>query len=381
MTTPTDAIIVLYMKTTIKIKLLPTKSQERSLRETMKRFNAACDFISEFAFENKCFKHFDIHKEIYYEIREKFKLSSQMTVRALAKVGDSYKAEKEHQHSFRPFSAVIYDNRILKYKGIECVSIWTVDGRLNVAMHLGGYQATRIDRRKGESDLILVDGVFYLVAVIDTPEEPPIDPKDFLGVDMGIVNIVVDSDGESFSGAAIERNRQRQLKLRGSLQKRGSRSAKRHLKRLGRKEARFRADINHCISKKLVKKAKDTVRGIAVEDLTHIRKQTTVRKSVRAKHTSWSFFQLRSFIEYKGLRDGIPVIAVNPRYTSQQCSQCGCTSKANRRSQSEFLCIQCGFSLNADYNAAINIASRASVNTPIVAPKGSYKPMALAVGC
>ena len=368
------------MKITLKVKLLPNKSQERSLHETMKQFNAACDELSVYVFENKCFSKYDLQKVCYYDIRDKFGLSAQMTVRAICKVCDSYKTNKQHQHRFKPLGAVTYDDRILRYKGIKAVSIWTVDGRLDVLMHIAGYQAARIDRRKGQSDLVLIDGIFYLLATIDTPELPQIDPDGFIGVDMGIVNIAVDSDGEIFSGFAIEQSRQSRLRLRGSLQKRGSRSAKRHLKKLHRKEARFRSDVNHCISKKLVQKAKDTTRGIAVEDLTHIHKRTTVRKSERARHTNWSFFQLRSFIEYKGLIAGIPVVAVNPRYTSQQCSCCGHTAKSNRRSQSEFRCIQCGFSLNADYNAAINIASRASVNTPIVAPTGSYKPMALAVG-
>ncbi|MFB3131144.1 MAG: RNA-guided endonuclease InsQ/TnpB family protein [Rhodothermales bacterium] len=120
------------------------------------------------------------------------------------------------------------------------------------------------------------------------------------------------------------------------------------------------------ISKWLVEKAKDTGCAIALEELSGIRKRTTVRKSQRARHHSWSFFQLRSFIEYKAKRAGVPVVLVDPRNTSRTCSACGHCEKKNRKSQSEFVCRACGHSMNADWNAALNIGARGAFNLPMV---------------
>ena len=126
-------------------------------------------------------------------------------------------------------------------------------------------------------------------------------------------------------------------------------------------------DTNHCISKKLVAKAKDTNRAIALEDLRGIRQRVTVRRSQRATLHSWAFFQLRSFVTYKAKGAGVPVFLVDPRNTSRTCPACGHVDKANRLSQSKFSCVVCGFAGLADQIAAINIGRRAAVNPPIVA--------------
>lgn len=110
------------------------------------------------------------------------------------------------------------------------------------------------------------------------------------------------------------------------------------------------------MSKRIVATAKDTQRGIGIEDLGGIRARMTVRRPQRATMHSWAFFQLRSFLTYKARLAGVPLVAVDPRNTSRTCSACGHCASANRKSQSLFCCVVCGFSLNADHNAAINIA-------------------------
>lgn len=147
----------------------------------------------------------------------------------------------------------------------------------------------------------------------------------------------------------------------------GTKSAKRHLKKLSGKERRFHRDVNHCVSGRLVAKAKGTGRAIALEDLKGIRNQTTVRRAQRSRHHTWTFRQLRSFIEYKAALSGVPVILVDPRGTSHICPECGHNEKGNRVSRNEFRCVRCGFAGPADHVAAINIAARAAVNQPMVA--------------
>ncbi|MFO1433281.1 MAG: transposase [Candidatus Competibacteraceae bacterium] len=160
------------------------------------------------------------------------------------------------------------------------------------------------------------------------------------------------------------------------------------LRGLSRKEKRYRKDTNHVISKRLVGKAKDTGRGIALEELKGIRDRTTVRKSDRAKHSGWAFYQLQHFIVYKAAIAGVLVVFIDPYYTSRQCSVCGHAHKSNRKSQAEFLCVSCGHQANADENAALVIAQRAELchavhrSPPRPAGRGerSYKPLPLGRG-
>ena len=202
------------------------------------------------------------------------------------------------------------------------------------------------------------------VKLLPTPEQ--IEVGEALGVDLGIVNIATDSDGEVYSGAQINGLRKRHARLRAKLQHKGTKSAKRLLKKRTRRERRFAQDVNHVIAKRIVEKAEGTGRAIALEDLSGIRDRTTVRKRQRRQHHSWAFHDLRQKIEYKASLAGIPVILVDPRNTSRTCPICGCVEKRNRPNQSTFSCVQCGFSGHADTIAAVNIARRAVVNQPDV---------------
>jgi len=187
-------------------------------------------------------------------------------------------------------------------------------------------------------------------------------------VDLGVKNLAVTDEGQTFSGADVEQCRQRYGSLRKVLNQCGSKSARRHLRKIRRREANFRKDKNHIISKRIVATAKDTGRAIALEDLKGINDRTTARKPERNRLKGWAFSQLRSFISYKALLAGIPIILVDPRNTSRTCSVCGHCEKANRKSRDEFLCKHCGYSAPADWNAAKNIrmkALRAEVMLPI----------------
>lgn len=355
------------MFVTLKIKLLLDSNQKSKLLETMRVFNDACNFISHLAFEKKIFNKVKLQQECYYEVRDKFKLSAQFVIRAISKVTESYKANKKTLHTFKSTGAIIYDQRLLSFKGLEHASLLTMDGRILVPMIFGEYQKGVVDGRRirGQADLVLVDGIFYLLVVVELPDGSPINIKDFLGVDLGIKNIAVDSDGESFSGDKVNGLRKRHAKLRAKLQKKGTKSAKRLLRKRSKKERRFAADVNHYISKKLVVKAKGTNRGIALEDLKGIRKRVTVRKSQRRQHNFWAFYQLRQFVQYKSTLMGVPVVLVDPRNTSRTCPTCGHTDKKNRPTRDKFCCQSCGYAGPADSIAAENIR-RAAVNQPDV---------------
>jgi IS605 OrfB family transposase len=149
----------------------------------------------------------------------------------------------------------------------------------------------------------------------------------------------------------------------------GTRSAKRALQRLSGKQERFQRDTNHTISKRIVRKAKARNSAVVLEDLSGIRERTTAGRQQRARRatnrrlSNWSFYQLRQFIEYKARIAGVPVIKVDPAYTSQTCSRCGHCDRKNRNG-SDFECRSCGHAMDADKNAARNIAAKGAVNSP-----------------
>lgn len=360
------------MKLTAQVKLLPDETQADALKKTLEVANNAANYVSDYAWVTGTFRQYDLHKALYYEIRKRFELSAQMTVRLLAKVADAYKLDRKTRRTFQPHSAIAYDDRILKwYPATGIVSIWTVKGRIATPYACGNRQRAMLQSQQGETDLAYVNGKFFLLATCNIEEELMIEPGGVLGIDLGIINIASDSDGDAFSGSTLNGMRARHRKLRAKLQSKGTRASRRLLKKRKRKETRFATHTNHCISKKIVAKAKDTNRAIALEELKGIRSRTTVRKPQRATHNSWAFFQLRSFIDYKAKRVGVPVFFVDPRNTSRTCPSCGCIDKHNRPSQALFSCISCGLAGPADTIAARIIAGRAAVDQPYFSPASS----------
>ncbi|MDF0591326.1 RNA-guided endonuclease InsQ/TnpB family protein [Candidatus Methanocrinis natronophilus] len=355
------------MMQTLKVKLEPTPEQVQAIRETMHQFNAACNFVADKAFELHTANKIELQKVVYYPIREQFNLSAQMAVRAISKTCEAYKRDKSIKPTFDPDGSVVYDQRLMSWKGLDLVSLLTLEGRIKVPVVICEYHEPRLNRIRGQADLIFERGEFYLCVVVEVAESPKIEPIGVIGVDLGIKNIAVDSTGEEFSGDGIENVRSKIDNLKADLQSCGTDSAKRHLKKLSGREARFRRDVNHCISKKLVAKAKDTSSVIALEDLQGIRERMTVSKAQRRKQHSWGFYQLRQFVEYKAAIAGVPVVYIDPAYTSQECPVCHHISRSNRPTRDRFACVCCGFSGPADTVAARNIAARVAVSLPIVA--------------
>lgn len=333
---------------------------------TMVRVNEACDWLAERAFELRSADKLRLQRLYYRQVRDLFGLSAQHTVRAISKVCEVYGRDKSRRCTFRPHGAVPYDQRLYSFKnGLDRVSLLALDGRLVVPCAVGAYHCGRLEGVRGQADLVYRKGKLFLFVTVDVPDGSPVETDGWLGVDLGIRNLAFDSDGEAHSGEAVLANRSRIAKLRSALQSTGTKSARRHLRKLRGREKGFHAHTNHVISKSIVRKAKDTGRGIALEDLKGIRDRVTVRKAQRVTLHSWSFFQLRSFIAYKATLSGVTLVAVDPRNTSRTCPECGNIDKANRRSQAEFACTGCGFASHADHVGARNIASRGPVIGPI----------------
>ena len=351
------------MKLAVQTQLLPDAAAAIRLRETIERFNEACNWTAGVAFEHQCSRAFDLHKIAYRNIRDRFNLLADMAVRVLAQVCDAFKRDKTIRPKFRKHAAVPYSmGRNVSFKGIDRVSISTLNGRVVVPFLMGKYQADRFSLKKGQSELVLrKDGKWFLIVSVDVPDKTPIPTTGFLGVDLGLAQIATDSDGNAYSGKPVEVVRRKHNLQRKRLQKRNTKGAKKKLERVSGKEARFRHHSNHVISKSIVQTAERTGQAIALEDLTGIgQRVTSWGKDARNRLSGWGFAQLGAFIQYKAQLAGIFVAYVDPRNTSRMCAKCGHVDKANRKSQAKFLCLSCGHTANADRNAAENISAQAA---------------------
>lgn len=383
------------MKLVVQVKLLPTPDQAAALEATLRACNTAASEVAVVARETGVYRNYDLRKHVYQAIKDDHRLGAQAAQHVIKKVCDAYKslaaniragnlgrpgskrrrAAETNPIGFRWEAAQPYDARMLSWQqDARTVSIWTVGGRIKSVAYTGSLDQLKAVATLpvGESDLVHRDGRWFLYTTVEVVEPQMIDPDGFLGVDMGIANIAYDCDGTRYAGTRLNGYRRRQARLRQRLQAKDTKSARRLLARRRRKEARHAANVNHTIAKRIVTEAARTGRGIAVENLTGIRDRVRLRKPQRVTLSSWSFHQLGAFLGYKARRTGVPLVEVDPRYTSQTCHRCGHRDKRNRPDQETFLCRSCGVVAHADHNAALNIAQRGverwgAVNRPYAA--------------
>ena len=362
----------LQVTLTAKLQLQLSSEQKSALKNTLQAANAACNYVSKYAFDHKEFNYFTLQRINYQYLRLEFNLPSQIAIKCIQKVAKSYIKDKSKLNEFYELGSIDYDERILTWKD-NSISITTIDGRLKAVPFACYSRATELlQHRSKEHKLSFRNNEFYIHASCDVPEELLATPKKFLGVDLGIVNIATTSDNQNYSGKLIDKDRVRYSNLRADLQTRGTKSAKRKLKKVSRKQSDFVKNTNHCISKEIVYKAKALDFGIALEALHKIK--TPVSRTQTERHQKWSFYQLRNFIEYKAKIAGIKTVLVDPRNTSRRCSRCGYVDKLNRKTRDQFKCLSCGQEFEADFNASMNISqlaelmeAQAPINEPIVA--------------
>lgn len=340
------------MKLTLIIKILPTAAQRALLLATLQEANKVCNYISKISFNKKLFNQFNLHKETYHPIKNSSNLSSQMIIRCIGKVAESYQVNKKTIHIFKPLGSIAYDSRILTYKEKE-ISIWCIGGRQSMPYIC--HNKSYVPYIKGESDLVFNKGKWYLFQTVDIPDEAIRDVEEFIGVDFGQTDIAVLSDGTNYNSERLKKVRKKYSKVRSSVQSKGTKGAKKLLKRLSGRERRFVSITNHAISKQIVSKAKSENKGVAIENLTGVRKNAKTRsKRIKTELNRWAFCQLRRHLEYKSKMAGIPLIAVPPAYTSKTCNTCFHIGDRNGK---RFSCKNCGNIADADHNAAKNIST------------------------
>jgi putative transposase len=342
---------------TITFKLRLTNQDCKTILDTMRAYSEAFSISAKWGIENQSWNKVDNHNATYKLTRQSIPdLPSSLVQGARDCACEALKAVKcETLPERKPLSAMRYNQRVITVNLVYgLATIASTKGRIKatffVPSHYRDYLSWIIKSstisydRKGK--------MFYLHVSLEQNDPEKVANLEVLGIDRGIVNIAVCSDNRFFNSKRIKNRRARYAYLRKELQSKGTRSAKRKLKRLSGRERRFVTDVNHCISKQIVN-SEYTV--FALEDLSKIRVQKRRGKEFDRKLNSWSFYQLEQFVGYKAEALGKHVLLVDARYTSQKCSNCGHIYKGNRDG-SAFRCRKCGFELHADLNASRNIA-------------------------
>jgi IS605 OrfB family transposase len=321
--------------------------------------------VAQFGWDHNIRNRAELHKAKYYALRDLYPdMPAQLIISAYNKAAESLKAVHELKKTKQEVScpqqkrgSVRYDMR--SYSIIDgVISIATTEGRLRFPLKLHPLAAHWWNKAEGKyasADLVKRKSGWWLNIVLDIPDIHFVENRVVVGVDLGINRPAVTSKNQFLGERRWKEIENRYFRLKRKLKSKGTKSAKRHLRKLSGKQRRFRKNCDHVISKHIIRNL-ESGNVVVLEDLTDIRKNTKQRgKKQRRKHHAWSYAQLRGFLDYKSADKGCKVVAVDPRNTSRRCSKCGHIAKNNRVSQSVFCCKGCGFELNADLNAARNI--------------------------
>jgi putative transposase len=201
----------------------------------------------------------------------------------------------------------------------------------------------------------------YAYISFEQPSLPIKEMKNFIGIDLNATShcaVMAAPNGKVIKlGKQASHIHNKYKILRSNLQKH---KLYKKLKQTKNKETNKIKDLNHKISKQIVKFAIHNNCGIKLEKLTGIRNNKKNKKSFRYTLNSWSYYQLGIMIAYKASLAGIPILHIHPAFTSQNCSKCGELGKRNGK---KFSCGNCKHSDHADVNAAFNIAKSSALIT------------------
>src|SRR6266542_604931 len=381
------------MQRTIRLRLTPSLAQADALTETSRLFTAAFNQFVMLGWDAGVSNATKLHYLAYYPVRSELPtLNSNLINTARAKAAEAIESafalRKAERKVSMPVSVACPPRyNVHTYRvdwESQAVRMSTTAGRQTIRFSIPDYAQKYAGYSTDTADLIERDGLWWLHVVVSVPA-PEVEQADaVVGVDLGIKRPAVTSNNHFLGQRRWKAIEGRYFKSIRALQKKGTKSAKRHLRKLKRRRARFRKDADHVLSKQIVAAAApgDT---IVIENLKDIRKRMKAqrRSSTKRRMHSWPFASLKAKIEYKAEERGCTVVAVDPRHTSQACCRCGHTARNNRRSQSVFMCRKCGSHLNDDLNAARNIAAKYHVsvgkfptdglrNQPIVSTSDSF---------
>ena len=316
----------------------------------------------DWALANDTYNKNKAHKDLYAALRLEYPTVPSALLQAVRDTAlEAVKATKfKRLPRKKPTGALRYDARTITLRG-KHLTLSCIGKRVQVSLHVPEYFREVFETWAFKGATLTYTKhkkQFWVRLVFEAQDPPKQESGDVLGIDRGLYHLAVTSEKQFFSSTQIRAAQRRYLYNRKQLQQKGTRNAKRHLKKMSGREKRFMRDINHCVSKKLA-----GIEGISVyalENLSGIRNQKR-RKKMNKWVSSWSFYQLEQFLSYKAEAKGKQIKLVDPRYTSQKCSRCKQRHSVNRK-KSRFNCATCGYQTHADLNAAQNIRDDYLIN-------------------
>jgi IS605 OrfB family transposase len=365
---------------TVKVELLASDESRAALRQLPPLITAAMQDAVGIASDHRFRNYEAFHHAVYVTLRARFpRLPSQMVCNVQKLAYGAAKALRSLEANGQAVSKPLYRNVPIPYDARTMkvrpngkdVSLTTIGPR--VECRLRGHRQLRRYFRDGSGWSLgasrvyeTPDGRLWIAISFSRKVAPRLTPETFdpsthnvVGGDRGLVVPLALSDGRLLGDPHWHSVERRYFNTQRSLQRKGTKSAKRRAKRRSRKWSRFRADADNRLTAEVLRSLPaGTV--LALEDLTDIRTRgRRFNRKTRRRLHAWPFRRQQVMFEYKAGEHGITIVYVDPHYTSQRCSCCGYTARNNRRSQSWFKCRACGHAENADVNAARNIRTAA----------------------
>lgn len=380
---------------TIKVKLdLQYIEDGSKIIYTMEQYRQACNYISEYIFTHGFqLNQLKLQKEIYNDIRVRFGLKSMMAQSAIRSTIARYKNVntqlKQNPYRFQDVNTKkwyrvsknlewlekpinfarpqvdLVRNRDWSKLANGKLSINTLEGRIiatpicsdnfekyfSSGWKLGGAKLVE----HGDNWYLHISAT-KLIEAVSTEQIIHV-----VGIDRGIRfhAVCYDEQGKTtfFSGSRARIKRNKFAKVRAELQSKGTKSAKRVLKRISGRENRWMTDVNHCLSKTLVRKYGENTLFV-LEDLTGVtfdKHNLKGSNESRYEKRSWAFYQLEQFLTYKANLNHSAILKVPAQYTSQRCPKCGYVDKKSRNHKSHIFKCKCGYCSNDDRVGAMNI--------------------------
>lgn len=370
----------MQVQKTIKFKVGELRKGKKELIDLVlnNSINAIKDFM-DLSLKNKTTSNKKLHHLGYKEIVTKYHLPACIVHQARNKAGEiikSWKTNKRRLHKNIPMpepkaQRIRYDNivfNVIKTENRE-YQFWASilvakRNRIYIPLivnsewqkeYLNDFLSKKY--KKGSADLVKKENEYFVHIVlkkeIEFKQKKKYNP---IGIDIGINNLaVMNINGKStfFNGKKAIATKKHFNKVKALYQNRNNLKM---LESIKGNEQRYFNHINNEISSKIIENALRQKNPIIVmENLTHIIEAIKVRKKQRYIHQTWAFRKLQNMIQYKAIWEGIPVVYIQPQYTSQICPKCLST---NKRVKHNYKCKYCGYEANADHVGAVNIRKK-----------------------
>lgn len=318
-----------------------------------------------------------VHNECYDYLRKKHPLLPAQTIIKIYKdVISAFRSIKSNKHKnaeapFKKGFSMRLDKRLYKNLSIDGVMLSGLEKRKLCKATFILYDKVRslFATCKTQDPLIFYKDNRFFLSVPFEQSELPLQNTNAMGIDMGVKRFITTSDGNAYVDKQYADKKRKLRYLKDKLKSKKTRSAKRHLMKLKRKEHNMSKNQVYKMANAVIRNTNASI--IAMEDLTKIKQNTskTAEGYKRKKHNNRlgqvPFYMFKEVLTHKAALVGKQVVTVSPTWTSQM--DCRTNKRDGKRLGCRYYCSD-GIVFDADWNAAINIAQRSNHPVSICLP-------------